>query len=105
MMQEIELVEQESKLVEPGSKLAEQEKNPKVAIRYCGGCNPRYDRGAMVERVCRNHPEWDVEIATEGRTYDLLLVVGGCPSCCAAYQQFTALHVKKIWTDVDDIEI
>lgn len=75
----------------------------KVAVRYCGGCNPRYDRGAMVKRITEKHPEWDVENAREGEDYDLLLVIGGCSACCAAYEQFTASNVMKLWTDLDDI--
>ena len=31
----------------------------KVGIKYCGGCNPRYDRAAFVERLLSDHPEWD----------------------------------------------
>ena len=71
----------------------------KVGIRYCGGCNPRYDRAAMVKRLCGEHPEWEADIAREGVHYDLLLVIGGCGSCCAAYTQFEADQVMKIWED------
>ena len=78
-------------------------KKIKVGIRYCGGCNPRFDRGAMVQRVCRKHPEWEAEVAREERSYDLLLVIGGCPSCCAAYEQFAAKKILKLWTDMEDI--
>lgn len=74
-----------------------------VGIRYCGGCNPRYDRGTMVKRIAAKHPEWAVENAREGNRYDLLLVIGGCSACCAAYEQFTADRVVKLWTDLDDI--
>ncbi|MGN1414127.1 MAG: hypothetical protein ACI4WY_07770 [Anaerovoracaceae bacterium] len=75
----------------------------KVAFRYCGGCNPRYDRGALVKRLTEKHPEWDAEIAEEGTNYHLLVVVGGCSSCCAAWKQFTADRVVKVWTDIDDL--
>lgn len=75
----------------------------KVGIRYCGGCNSRYDRGAMVKRIIKKHPEWDAGVAREGIDYDLLLVIGGCSACCAAYEQFSARQVRKLWTDVDDI--
>ena len=75
----------------------------KVGIRYCGGCNPRYDRGAMVKRIVSKHPEWDAENAREGVEYDLLMVVGGCSACCAAYQQFTAERIIKLWSNEDDI--
>ncbi len=75
----------------------------KVGIRYCGGCNSRYDRGAMVKRITEKHPEWAWENAREGSVYDLLLVIGGCSACCAAYEQFSAGKVLKLWTDLDDI--
>lgn len=75
----------------------------KVAFRYCGGCNPRYDRGGLVKRLTGKHPEWDTEIAAEGVRYDLLIVVGGCSSCCAAWEQFSADRVVKVWTDVEDL--
>ena len=60
----------------------------KVGIKYCGGCNPRYDRAAYVKVLCARHPDWDWEYAQEGVLYDLLLVVGGCTSCCAGYDQY-----------------
>lgn len=75
----------------------------KVGIRYCGGCNPRFDRGAMVKRITENHPRWDVEVAREGTEYGLLLVIGGCSACCAAYSQFSARKVLKLWENVSDI--
>ena len=75
----------------------------KVGIRYCGGCNPRYDRGAMVKRITEKHPEWDAGVAREGVDYDLLLVIGGCTACCAAYEQFRASRIIKMWSDAEDI--
>lgn len=35
----------------------------KVGIKYCGGCNPRYDRAAYVKVLCARHPDWDWEYA------------------------------------------
>ena len=75
----------------------------KIGIRYCGGCNPRYDRGAMVKRILSKHPEWDAENAREGINYDLLLVIGGCGACCAAYSQFTAERIIKLWNNEEDL--
>ncbi|MDD7602624.1 MAG: hypothetical protein PUK54_08535 [Firmicutes bacterium] len=75
----------------------------KVGVRYCGGCNPHYDRAAMVKRLMEKHPEWDSGVAEEGICYDLLIVVGGCCSCCAAFHQFTADRVVKVWHAAEDI--
>ena len=69
----------------------------KVGIKYCGGCNPRYDRAAYVRQLCEAHPEWEWEYAAEDVPYDLLLVIGGCSSCCAGYDQYQYKKVQKIW--------
>lgn len=28
----------------------------KIGIKYCGGCNPRYDRNQEVEKLKKNFP-------------------------------------------------
>ena len=55
----------------------------RVGLRYCGGCNPRFDRVAAVGRLAAACPRAALEGAEPGRIYDLLLIVGGCPACCA----------------------
>ena len=54
-----------------------------VGLRYCGGCNPRFDRVAAVERLAAACPRAALERAEPGKVYDLLLIVGGCSACCA----------------------
>ena len=68
----------------------------KVGIKYCGGCNPRYDREEYVRKLVSCHPEWETEYADEGVHYDLLYVIGGCTSCCASYEQYWADEVVKV---------
>lgn len=55
-----------------------------VGIKYCGGCHSFYDRRkalseirASLEDIC------SFETAAEGRLYDAVLVINGCPSQCA----------------------
>ncbi len=64
---------------QPGS-LAE---HAVTGVRYCGGCNPRYDRTALVGRLAERCPNVRFVRAESGREYDALLVVGGCCACCA----------------------
>lgn len=54
-----------------------------VGVRYCGGCNPRFDRVEAVRRLAAACPRAELEGAEPGRQYDLLLIVGGCSACCA----------------------
>ena len=54
-----------------------------VGLKYCGGCNPRYDRGALVRQIQAALPEVEFQPVRPGQSYDLLLVVSGCRVECA----------------------
>ena len=56
---------------------------PEIGVRYCGGCNPRYDRVALVKRLGEYFPALHFVPAQAGRPYPAVLVVCGCPNCCA----------------------
>lgn len=75
----------------------------KCGVRFCGGCNPRYDRGAAYEIIKQNlQAEIQFEYAQEGTIYDILLVIGGCTNCCASYDTFNARRgIIKIWQAED----
>jgi hypothetical protein len=55
----------------------------KVGIKYCGGCNPSYERVEMIQQIqsllkgrfiFSNHHQQDL---------DILVLVNGCPRACA----------------------
>lgn len=56
---------------------------PVVGIRYCGGCNPRYDRVSLVKRLMSFFPDVQFVPAQKATAYPAVLVVHGCPSRCA----------------------
>ena len=70
----------------------------KIGIKYCGGCNPRFDRGAIYHTIQSRLEEAHFEHAKEGVNYDALLVISGCLSACASYQQYKyskgVVHIK-----------
>ncbi len=57
-----------------------------VGIKYCGGCNPRYDRVAAVRRLEGDCPGVTFVNAVSGKRYDALLVVCGCSARCAGLE-------------------
>lgn len=57
--------------------------NGQVGVRYCGGCNSRYDRVALVKRFSQFFPGVEFVTALSGVSYPAALVVCGCPSRCA----------------------
>lgn len=54
----------------------------KVGIRYCGGCNPRYDRIALVDDLRRRYPEIMFVTAGLEQNVELVLVLHGCMARC-----------------------
>ena len=54
-----------------------------VGVRYCGGCNPRYDRSALVHSLEVSFPEVSFEPFHPEIAYIAVLAVCGCPVQCA----------------------
>lgn len=77
-----------------------------VAVKYCGGCNCGYDRGAMVESLRREFPAAAFTNAEsqDGIHPDLVLVVCGCSSACAAHEHLTGRRGKMIAASAADFE-
>ena len=70
----------------------------KIGVKYCGGCNPRYDRGGIFHAIESRLKEAHFEHAEEGVNYDALLVISGCTSSCASYEHYNynniVVHIK-----------
>ena len=70
-------------------------------VKFCGGCNPRFDRGKVYETVKKHFTDKvNFVIAQEDETYDFVLVIGGCTNCCASYHQLkTKSEYILIWDE------
>lgn len=68
----------------------------KIGLKYCGGCNPRYNRVALVqyiERRCVGVIEF-VDPRTDG--IDFILAVHGCEISCANLEFFAGIPVRHV---------
>jgi 4-hydroxybutyrate CoA-transferase len=58
-----------------------------IGIKFCGGCNPRYNRKELANRLMEELKSFYMfEFVCENREYDKLLVICGCMNCCAQYK-------------------
>ena len=74
-------------------------------VKFCGGCNPHYQRGDAFRKIQADLPEIEFEYAEEGVGYDHLLVIGGCTACCPIIEQYTVNgDVLKMWSE-DHVKI
>lgn len=58
-----------------------------VGIKYCGGCNPRFDRSGWVRKLAAECTGISFEPASKDKFYDILLIISGCPSACASHDE------------------
>ena len=58
-----------------------------IGIKYCGGCNPSYDRGLIVEWLHRDYPDILTESIRPGARYDFCIVICGCREECSDYSE------------------
>ncbi len=75
----------------------------KIGIKYCGGCNPGYDRVALVKQI-EERLRGEVEfVSPESKGVALVLAVEGCGTACADLSAFQGLEIWKI-TNIEDAE-
>ncbi len=54
---------------------------PRLAIKFCGGCNPAYERGEVAQMIKKELAGviWELPEAE----VDLLIMINGCQAACA----------------------
>ena len=75
----------------------------KIGLKYCGGCNPSYDRGAMAERITGALKDSAEFVTIIDDSVDHVLSIQGCDVSCAdltPYKDYTV----KIVNSIDDAE-
>ena len=72
----------------------------RVGLKYCGGCNPEYDRVALVRHI-QESLQGRVEFVTPGSEgVRLILAVEGCSIACADLSAFQGMDIRVI-TNID----
>lgn len=72
-----------------------------IGIKYCGGCNSRYDRTAIVDRLKQDLPDADIYLAG-GEEPDYVVVLVGCSSACALHAHLDGRHGKSVLSREED---
>ena len=71
-----------------------------AAVKYCGGCNPRYDRTGALAELKAALPGVRFVPAAPGQAADALLVLCGCTARCADLTGLEAgMHreTEQVW--------
>lgn len=73
-----------------------KDKQLKIRVKYCGGCNPGYDRVAIVKLIKERLGNRVALAETETKGISLVLAVEGCSIACADLSPFAGLKVHII---------
>ena len=67
-----------------------------MGLKYCGGCNPVFDRIELVERI-KNELEGVVEFVSPHEPgVEIVLVVEGCATACVDLDEFKDRKILMI---------
>jgi len=55
----------------------------RIGIKYCGGCNPFYERVDMIQRLQSLLEDRFIFAVDDLQDSDIMLLVSGCPRACA----------------------
>jgi hypothetical protein len=68
----------------------------RVGVKYCGGCNPHYDRLALAEDLRARLGGEIAWASPEARDLDLVLAIEGCQTACADLSPFEGSEIRII---------
>lgn len=77
----------------------------RIGIKYCGGCNPRYDRVAYVRTLAGRYPDAVFSPAEPEQDYDVVLVVCGCSAQCADVTGFPRDRLRYVCRDEPELRL
>ncbi len=84
------------------SKSAQNVAPLRIGVKYCGGCNPNYDRGELVAKI-ENQLSQIVLWVDPEEDPDLIIAVQGCPTACADLGSFDESKVIQL-KDEEDLQ-
>lgn len=61
--------------------------NRRIGINFCGGCNPRIDRGKIAAQVAKIFKERQYQIYYNSLDVDFVIYLSGCTANCSLKYQ------------------
>jgi hypothetical protein len=69
-------------------------KKYRIGLKYCGGCNPHYDRVQAVGYLWERLKDTVELVSYEDPDIEGVLVVAGCPTACV---DLTTFKGRSVW--------
>lgn len=77
-----------------------------ISITFCGGCNPRIDRGGLAKNVSTLMEAYGCTVVFNRPDADFIIYISGCSANCAwRYSKAQAAHTIVAGAAVDSIAV
>lgn len=80
--------------------------HPHIGVKFCGGCNPRYDRRGVLNRLERENPGVHIGYVSgsDSAMYDVALILCGCSAECLDFSELSGKQGRIVVDSEDDYE-
>ena len=76
----------------------------RIGIKYCGGCNPKYDRVGALEKAKKELENHLFFYVKDKEIYDYIFVICGCHAICASHENIKFIKDKFILQSSKEME-
>ncbi len=73
----------------------------KIALKYCGGCNPVYERENIAKWLKKDFENIEIGFVMEQTVYDLVIVICGCSAECVSEKYFDIVPIIYIHSEAE----
>ena len=73
----------------------------RIGLKYCGGCNPGYDRVDLAQQIEENLLGKAEFVSPGSEDVNLILAVQGCSTACADLSDFHGMEIRIVTTIED----
>ncbi|RVU54253.1 hypothetical protein [Anaerosphaera multitolerans] len=63
-----------------------------VGIKYCGGCQSKYNRSELFTKIKESYPNVDFQYVKENVRYNFIIVISGCHIKCAEVKNYIGIN-------------
>lgn len=68
----------------------------RIGVKYCGGCNPAYDRVEMIHRIRTEYQDRYLFLRYDEPKIDVIIFINGCLRACTT-QDFRPSAISSYW--------
>ncbi len=75
-----------------------------VGVKFCGGCNPRYDRVGEMEKTKDKNPHIGFEAFNPAKEYEKVLLICGCERTCLRFREDLAGDNRLVFGSAEEFD-